>query len=161
VVYDSADDRFVSYDEEHITDLVEHLFSLDLVVGFNNKRFDNQVLQPYTDRALSTLPSFDILEQIYLQLGYRLSLDRLAEHTLGSIKSANGLQALQWYKQGEIEKIREYCEMDVRITRDLFLHGLQKGHLLFANKAEKVVRLQVDFAREIGRILARKKEKGR
>ena len=160
VVYDSAADRFVSYDEHHIPELVEHLFSLDLVVGFNNKRFDNQVLQPYTDKKLSTLPSFDILEQIYLQLGYRLSLDRLAEHTLGSKKSANGLQALQWYQEGELEKIREYCEMDVRITRDLFLHGLEKGYLLFSNKAGKVVRLQVDFAREINRILELTKKKG-
>ena len=160
VVYDSGDGQFHSYDEEQLPALIEHLFALDLVVGFNNKRFDNQVLQPYADRPLSALPSFDILEQIYLQLGYRLSLDRLAEHTLGMKKSANGLLALTWYKQGEIEKIRQYCEMDVRITRDIFLHGLEKGHLLFANKAKKVVRLQVDFAREIGRILAREDKKG-
>ncbi len=155
VVYDAGQDRFVAYTEEQVPQLLDHLFNLDLVVGFNNKKFDNRVLSAYCRRSLSTLPSFDILEQIFRQLGYRLSLNRLAEHTLGIRKSADGLQALAWYKQGEMEKIRKYCQKDVEITRDLFLHGLQQEYLLFANKAGKVVRLPVNFSRAIKKMLGR------
>ncbi|MCF6186237.1 MAG: DEAD/DEAH box helicase [Desulfobulbaceae bacterium] len=149
VVYDGLDDTFYSYEEDEVPQLLEHLFRLELVVGFNNKRFDNKVLSAYTTKKLSSLPSLDILEEITGQLGYRLSLDRLAEHTLGVKKSGDGLQALQWYKQGEIEKIRTYCRKDVEITRDLFLHGFRQQHLLFQNKAKKIVRLPVDFSRTI------------
>lgn len=153
VVYDGEENKFFSYGEHEITKLIEHLFHLDLVVGFNNKKFDNKVLSRYTHQRISRLPSFDILEQITNQLGYRLSLDRLAEHTLGITKSGDGLQALAWYKQGKIEKIREYCRKDVEITRDLFVHGLRQQHLLFQNKAGKVVRLPVHFDREIEKIM--------
>ena len=153
VVYDGQTNQLHSFEEHEVPQLVDFLFSLELVVGFNNKRFDNKVLSGYTHKRLSALPSFDILEHITNQLGYRLSLDRLAQHTLGVQKSGDGLQALRWYQQGKIEKIRSYCTKDVEITRDLFLHGLKEHHLLFQNKAGKVVRLPVDFSRSIEKIV--------
>jgi DEAD/DEAH box helicase domain-containing protein len=152
MLYVSTEDRFISFTEDRIEELIEWLFKLELVIGFNNKRFDNKVLSAYTGKSLATLPSLDILEEISAQLGYRLSLDRLAEHTLGIKKSGDGLQALKWFKQGRIQKIAEYCTKDVRITRDLFLHGFTEHHLLFQNKAGKVVRLPIRFDQAIARI---------
>ena len=126
-----------------------HVFSLELVIGFNNKRFDNLVLSAYTSRKLSQLPSLDILEEITGQLGYRLSLDRLAEHTLGVNKTGDGLQALKWFEQGRLDVLKQYCRKDVEITRDIFFYGLRQHHLLFRNKAGKVVRLPVNFQKKI------------
>ena len=149
VLYDGQTDSYLSYEEHEADKLLEQLFSLDLVIGFNNKRFDNKVLSAYTTQRLSFLPSLDILEVVTDQLGYRLSLDRLAEHTLGVKKTANGLQALKWFEQGRMDLLEEYCKKDVEITRDLFLYGLSKEHLLFQNKAGKVVRLPVNFQKKI------------
>jgi DEAD/DEAH box helicase domain-containing protein len=145
VVYDSLLDDYVVYLEDEIDKLVEHLFQLDLVIGFNNRRFDNSVLSAYTKQNLHNLATLDLLEIIHQRLGYRLSLDRLAQTTLGAEKSADGLQALEWYKQGEIEKICQYCKKDVAITRDLMLYGLKNGYFLFRNKAGSIVRLPVDL----------------
>ncbi|WP_457574998.1 DEAD/DEAH box helicase [Desulfolithobacter sp.] len=153
VLYDSREDRCLHFTEERIEDLIDHLFSLDMVVGFNNKRFDNRVLSFYTRKKLSTLPSFDILEEISAQLGYRLSLDRLAENTLGIQKSGNGLQALEWFRQGRMDILTRYCQKDVEITRELFLFGLRQRYLLFRNKAGQVVRLPVRFEDTIHRLL--------
>ncbi len=149
VLYESEGDRFTCYTEETLDDLIERLFTLDLVVGFNNKRFDNRVLSAYTDRDLSRLPALDLLEAVSIRLGYRLSLDRLAETTLGVKKEGDGLQALRWFKQGRMDKLEEYCRLDVAITRDLFLFGFRQQHLLFRNKAGQAVRLPVDFADSI------------
>jgi len=154
VLYDAGSDTFSSYREEDIGRLVDRLFSLDLVIGFNNKRFDNRVLGAYTEKRLGDLPTLDILEEIYTQLGYRLSLERLAEHTLGVRKSGNGLLALQWFQEGRLDLIDRYCRKDVEITRDLFLYGLRRRYLLFRNKAGMVVRLPVDFANRVQDILA-------
>jgi DEAD/DEAH box helicase domain-containing protein len=149
VVYDSQLDGCVTYLEHEVDRFVEHLVSLDLIVGFNNKRFDNRVLSGYTGIQLAALPTIDLLEEVSNHLGYRLSLDRLAEHTLGMNKSADGLQALQWYKEGKIREICQYCRQDVEITRDLFLHGLEKGYLLFRNKAGSIVRLPLSLEKSI------------
>jgi DEAD/DEAH box helicase domain-containing protein len=154
VLYDAAADTFFSFMEDEIDRLIDHLFSLDLVIGFNNKRFDNSVLSAYTTRRLGELPTLDILEEIYTQLGYRLSLERLAEHTLGVLKDGSGLLALQWFKERRFDLIDKYCQKDVEITRDLFLYGIKKRHLLFRNKAGMVVRLPVDFQSRIQAILS-------
>jgi DEAD/DEAH box helicase domain-containing protein len=145
VIYDSASDSFSVYREEEIDCLIAHLQQFDLVVGFNNKRFDNRVLSAYTAFDLSRLPTLDILEEVHNRLGYRLSLERLAEKTLGIRKSGSGLLALQWFKEGQFDKIIEYCRKDVQITRDLLLFGVEKGYLLFQNKAGQTVRCPVDF----------------
>jgi DEAD/DEAH box helicase domain-containing protein len=156
VLYEGAGQQFSTFTEETIELLIERLLALDLVVGFNNKRFDNKVLSAYTDHDLGLLPSFDILEAITGQLGYRLSLDRLAEKTLKVKKNGGGMEALRWFKQGEMKRLAEYCRKDVEITRDLFLFGLRQQHLLFQNKAGQEVRLPVDFARSINETLAQR-----
>jgi DEAD/DEAH box helicase domain-containing protein len=153
VLYDAGTRTFTSFREEEIERLVERLYSLELVIGFNHKRFDYRVLAPYTSRRFTDLPSLDILEEIYTRLGYRLSLERLAEHTLGVRKNGNGLLALRWFREGRFDLIDEYCRRDVEITRDLFLYGLRRNHLLFRNKGGMVVQLPVDFQRRIRDIL--------
>ena len=146
VVYDGTTDTFHVYREDEIDQLVAHLCRLELVVGFNNSRFDNKVLSAYTDVNLQQLPTLDVLVQVENRLGYRLSLDHLAQHTLGAAKSADGLMALQWYKEGRIDKIIAYCKKDVEITRDILLYGAKNGYLLFCNKAGKLVRCPVNFS---------------
>jgi DEAD/DEAH box helicase domain-containing protein len=145
VLYDAQLDAFCTYRENQIPALIDHLKKLDLVVGFNIKRFDNRVLSAYTAFDLSSLPTLDILEEITTRLGYRISLEKLALHTLGEKKRGDGLQALQWYKEGRIDEIIDYCRFDVEITRNLYLYGLANNYLLFANKAGNVVRLPVIF----------------
>ena len=145
VLYDSAKDLYVEFLDEQVDELVEHLKKCDLVVGFNVKRFDYQVLRGYSDFNFENLPTLDILEEIHSRLGYRLSLDHLARVTLGKEKTANGLQALQWFKQGRIREIIDYCKKDVEITRDLFLYGQKNGYLLFTNKAKNTVRIPVTW----------------
>ncbi len=149
VVYDSVLDGYVTYLEEEVESLMEHLHSLELVVGFNNKRFDNRVLYSYGKTGLDELPTLDLLEEIQKHLGYRLSLNGVAEHTLNVKKSGDGLMALQWYRQGNYEMLRKYCMKDVEITKNIMLFALQNGFLLFQNKARQKVRLPLHLEKTI------------
>jgi DEAD/DEAH box helicase domain-containing protein len=146
ILYDSKSGHYFEFMDDRISDLVRHLGELDLVIGFNIKRFDYRVLSGYSDFDFSALNTLDILEKIYERLGYRLSLNHLTEATLGVQKNADGLQALEWWKTGEIRKIIDYCKMDVKITLDLFLFGREKGYLLFHNKAGNIVRIPVEWS---------------
>ena len=145
VLFDSKENRYMEFLENGIGDFVEHLKTLPLVVGFNIKRFDYLVLKGYTDFDFSRLNSLDILEHVQERLSYRLSLDHLANATLGAEKSANGLLALQWWKEGRIRDIIDYCIKDVELTRDLFLFGKKNRYLLYKNKAGKKVRVPVSW----------------
>jgi DEAD/DEAH box helicase domain-containing protein len=145
VLYDSAEQVYHEYLEKDMPRFVEHLQQYDCVVGFNIRRFDYKVLSAYTDFDFEKLPTLDLLEEIHKQLGYRLSLDHLAKVTLGLKKSADGLQALLWWKQGKIREIIDYCRQDVRITWEIYCFGNENGYLLFQNKAGNTVRVPVSW----------------
>ena len=145
VLYDSQKDAFFEYVEGQVPALFDKLQELDLVIGFNIKRFDYLVLSAYTDMDFGRIPTLDLLEKVKERLGYRLSLDHLASATLDAGKTADGLDALRWWKEGKMAKILEYCRSDVAITRDLFRFGRENRYVLFRNKAEQTVRLPVDW----------------
>jgi DEAD/DEAH box helicase domain-containing protein len=148
VLYDSKKDTFMAYLEDQIAGLIEDLQKVDIIVGFNIKRFDYLVLKGCSDFDFSTLNTLDILEDIHSRLGFRLSLAHLAQETLGATKQADGLQALKWWQEGRIRDIVDYCKMDVKLTRDLFLFGRQNGYLIFSNRGQKRMRVPVDWQTE-------------
>ena len=149
VCYDDQDGRFFHYAEPEVPALIEKLKSADLVVGFNVIRFDYTVLKGYSDFNFSTIPTFDMLDDVTRRLGHRLKLDSLVQATLGAGKSGDGLQSLRWVKEGRFDLIREYCEKDVELTRDLFLFGAKEGYVYYDHRGEKA-RVAVEWnARKI------------
>ncbi len=119
-VYEYEHDRYSTFTEEELPKMWSIFEHADRVIGYNSKAFDIPVLNNYYRGDLSKLPQLDLLEIVRQRLGFRLKLDDLAKGTLGTAKSGHGLQAVEWYKQGEIEKIKTYCLDDVRITRDIY-----------------------------------------
>jgi len=145
ILFDSGTEQFLAFTEKQVSQLIEDLKNFELIVGFNIKRFDYRVLAGYADFDFNRLPTLDLLEAVHTHLGYRLSLDHLATVTLGVSKSANGLQALQWWKQGRMDKIVAYCRNDVAITRDLFLFGCKNGFVLFEDRTGQRLRIPVKW----------------
>jgi DEAD/DEAH box helicase domain-containing protein len=145
VVYDSREEVFSVFEEDRVHELIDTLKTAALIVGFNISDFDYNVLKGYSSFRFAELPTFDILQEISRQLGYRLSLNHLAHKTLNVEKSADGLQSLKWFKEGRMEEVIAYCKKDVEITKDLFLFGLAHGYLLFETKAGQLVRLPVEW----------------
>jgi DEAD/DEAH box helicase domain-containing protein len=159
VVYDSRENRYFHYREEAHQDLIAHLKQFDLVIGFNVKNFDYGVLRGYSSFDFEGLPTLDLMDEIVERLGYRLSLDHLAQKTLGLQKCGDGLQAVQWYREGQWEPLTRYCQMDVEITKSLFETGQKQGHLLFENKSGQMVRCPVDWSLEKIKTLLKKKDR--
>ena len=145
VVWDSLDRKFFTYEEKDSAKLVEKLRTADLAVGFNIIGFDYTVLQPYSDFDLQEINTFDMLVDVKKNLGFRLSLNHLAQHTLNAEKSADGLVSLQWYKEGKINKIIQYCKQDVEITRDLYLFGEKNGFVKYQSRSGNHRDLKVEW----------------
>ncbi len=125
--YDSKTDQFYSYTEDKLGDLVA-LCKDRVLIGYNLIGFDLPVLEKYGLPHHSELDVFDLMVDIHNVSGWKfVKLDRIATATLNVGKSADGLMAVEWWKQGEVQKIIDYCLQDVKVTRDLFLHGLNQG----------------------------------
>jgi len=151
ITYSTAEGSFRVHREEDAPALAEHLAQADLVVGFNVVGFDYKVLQPYTQIQLARLPTLDLLADLHQRLGHRVSLDSCVEATLGEHKSADGLTALRWWKEGRVDEIIEYCKKDVEVTRRLHEHGCQHGHVFFMSRYKGRTKAAVSWSLDPGR----------
>ncbi|MBT3181542.1 MAG: hypothetical protein HN337_03420 [Deltaproteobacteria bacterium] len=132
--YDYQNEDFIIYEESELGKFSERLQGNPLLVGFNSRRFDVPILQEYVPFSLSKHPQLDIMEELVKVLGHRVSLDSVAQATLGTSKSGSGLDAIRYYRDGMMDELKKYCLDDVRITRDIFEYAANKGELFFTSK---------------------------
>ena len=137
VAYHVGEKHFYHFNESQMAELVALLHRAELVVGFNIRRFDYRVLSPYTQLDLATLPTCDLMDDVTRAVGRRMKLDSLVKQTLGISKSADGWQALRWWREGQIDLIRDYCQQDVEVTRRLWEYGRTHGHVWYWDHRRK------------------------
>ena len=134
VTYSTARGDYKIYGERQVDQLINELLRADLVVGFNNLRFDYEVLHGYTVFDMRQAPTLDMLVELQKAVNHRLSLDSIATTTLGVEKTAEGLQAIEWFRAGRLLEIAEYCCYDVKITRLVHEYGMSRRQLFYKNR---------------------------
>jgi DEAD/DEAH box helicase domain-containing protein len=130
-IHDSSNDSYSSFLQEDFPKLWPILESADMLVTFNGDHFDIPLLNKYYSGDLTKIKSLDLLVEIKKVLGRRIKLDTIAEATLGTKKSGHGLEAVEWWKSGEIDKIIKYCIEDVKITKTLYEYALTNNMLKY------------------------------
>ena len=132
-VYDYHDDSSKCYEEKEVMAFEKRLRTAGLVIGFNIRRFDFPVLDPYIFMSAEEIPCLDLLDDIEKNRGHRASLDSIAGPTLKQHKIGNGADALVLYKEGRMEELKRYCLEDVRLTKEVYEFGCEHGHVLFTS----------------------------
>lgn len=148
VAYYYDTDTYESYLEEDIPDLCRKLEHASRIIGYNSKGFDIPILNNYYPGDLLNVPQLDMLEKIHASLGFRLKLDSVAAATIGASKSAHGLLAVQWWKEGKVQEIIDYCKVDVEVTKKVYEFGLENGYLLFDDRSGERQQVEIDFSDE-------------
>ena len=130
-VYDYETNEYTSYLVEELPKLWPLLERADLLITFNGDYFDIPLLNKYYAGDLTKIKSLDLLAEVRKSLGRRVGLGNIAEATLGVGKSGNGLEAVEWWKKGDVESIRKYCLQDVKVTKDVYEYALSNGKLKY------------------------------
>jgi len=134
---DSETDQYYAYTVHEIASAWPLIERADALVGYNSNHFDIPLLNKYYPGNLTAIKSIDILESIRESLGRRLRLDSVAQATVGAKKSADGLQAVRWWREGKIDEIKKYCLQDVKVTKKIFDYALTHGHVKFKDGSRK------------------------
>lgn len=136
-IYSYFQDKYFCFDEHELAEAAEFFESASLLVGFSSNRYDIPVLNVHFQRLggssavdLWGKTRLDLLEEIEMAAGHRVSLDALARANLGVGKDRKSHEAITLYDNGEIEELKKYCLQDVRLTKDIY--DLYRGnHHLF------------------------------
>jgi DEAD/DEAH box helicase domain-containing protein len=146
VTWSTARNDFAVYWEKDAPALIAELKSADRVVGFNIIGFDYEVLKPYArNENFRAFRTTDMLQDIYRTLQFRLSLDTIARATLGTTKTADGVQSVEWFRNGELDKVAEYCKSDVDITRRVYEFGRDNGFVHYYSKLGSKLKVAVNW----------------
>jgi DEAD/DEAH box helicase domain-containing protein len=138
-IHDSETDEYTHYFKENLHELWPIIEKADLLIGFNSNHFDIPLLDKYYAGNLLDIKSLDLLEKIHASLGRRIKLDDVAQATLGQKKSGNGLESIVWWRNGEIDRVVEYCKQDVKVTLDIYNYAMRNGKLKYPkNNAGKM-----------------------
>ncbi|NDB96117.1 MAG: helicase [Verrucomicrobia bacterium] len=132
-LYHADKGEYSVYLEKDVDRLVAELRRADLVVGFNVLRFDYTVLSAYSVFDFSTVPTLDLMVSIEERIKHRVGLDAVAEATCGVKKTANGMEAIQWWREGKQKQVAEYCCYDVKTTRLVHEHGVRTGKVAYVS----------------------------
>ena len=127
----SEQDGFRRWQENEAGALISYLCSHDRVISYNGDGFDSKVLSFYGDVSEIHRRSLDLATALKRNLGHRIRLDSIAQPTLGTGKTADGLTALRWWKEGKLELIAEYCQQDVQVLVDLLKFVRTNGYLRY------------------------------
>ncbi|PIU40700.1 MAG: helicase [Candidatus Omnitrophica bacterium CG07_land_8_20_14_0_80_50_8] len=145
-IYDSKTDSYLAFEEKEMLKLEELMKEADLIIGFNVRDFDMEVLAPYFVTPVKNFPVLDLLVEFEKVRGHRISLQSLAQATLQTSKSGSGLDALGLFKDGKIEELKKYCMDDVRITKDIYEYGLKHKKIIFiSNRDYQTYEVPVDW----------------
>lgn len=125
-----ATNGFRNWLEPEAKKLVEELMGCSRIITFNGERFDFEVLSKYADVKKLYVASLDLLVELQRALGFRVKLESVARETLGVSKSGTGLEAVDWWRAGEKDKVIAYCQQDVKLLVDLVKYGRENGHVV-------------------------------
>lgn len=146
VAYEYSTDKYRIFGKYELDDFQLLLDAHDVAVGFNNIRFDNNVLRA-CNVSISDSKSYDILAKIYhalgsFQKGCKLEDVIKANFPNSAGKSMNGADApIQWQK-GYHTRVIDYCVNDVRLTKMLLDRILRFGWLKNPINPDKLIKIK-------------------
>jgi DEAD/DEAH box helicase domain-containing protein len=134
VTYSTLRGTYEIYREDDVHQLLQELQRADRVIGYNVLDFDFEVLAPYSVFDLSQVPVLDLMRDVEKIVGSRIGLDAITEQTLGCGKTADGMEALKWWKEGKLGLIAQYCCYDVKATRLVHEFGRDYGCVFYFSR---------------------------
>jgi len=148
-IYEFETNKYTSFDEFELGALWPILEKAERLIGYNSLHFDTPILNRYYPGDLMLIPQLDLLKVIKDASGKRYKLDDIAKATLQIQKSADGLQAMKWYEEGKIDLIKEYCEQDVKVTKEVYDFGIKNKMLYYPTLTGEVMPIAVNFGVEL------------
>jgi len=155
--YDYKTDRTRVFCSDNLVEFGNLIASQECVVGFNNHRFDDRILEA-AGIQIAPGKSYDILQEIWRALdlgpdfrpathgGY--SLDALCRANFNTSKQGDGADAPVRWQRGQIGSVIDYCLHDIHLTKKLLDRIIRAGVLANPKDRERTIYLRKPGAQQ-------------
>lgn len=146
-VFDYTTDSSRVFGELDLEDFQKLVDAHDVAIGFNNNRFDNNVLRA-SGVVIQPDKSYDILSAVYSALGSRQSGCKLSDIVKANFpnssagKTGDGAFAPELWQKGYHTRVIDYCLNDVRLTKMIVDKILRFGCIKNPISPEKLLKLK-------------------
>lgn len=138
-------DKEYGFWENEMDKLHELMKQAELIVHYNGFSFDMPVIANYLGSSVMDMHQIDLMVAAHKKIGFRPKLGDLATATLGYGKSGSGADALEYWKNQDLESLRKYCLQDVRVTKDLYYHGLTNRTVKYYDRSGFLQTTDIDW----------------
>lgn len=142
VVFCPASQQFVAYREHEVGRLAQVLHEVDLVIGYNLRGFDLELLRGYPGTDVDGIQASDMSEDLRRISGCRWHLDVLAQSTLDLPPSVGGDDVTAMFGRGEFAGCAAACREGVRRIAQLHQFGVARG-LVYGRRPDDNVRVSI------------------
>jgi DEAD/DEAH box helicase domain-containing protein len=143
--YRSDTDKIEGFFEDDVPKFKALMDNADMIIGYNIIGFDYPVLKAYFEFDEKKYNTCDLYKIIHDQHKIHLKLDNITTATLGGGKIAHGLDAIRFYREGQLDKLKEYCDSDVELTKNAYEFIKQNGFCYYIDGIGNKVKLEVNL----------------
>lgn len=149
-VFDYRTETQHVYLSDNLDDFRQRVAEADVVVGFNNGRFDDELMRA-NNVEIPREKSYDLLREFWVGLGIGTawkrethggySLTTLAAANIGKSvgKTMDGADAPVRWQKGDKGRVIDYCLQDVMLTKRLLDRVIRAGYLFDPKTAGRKV----------------------
>jgi hypothetical protein len=147
--YDYEEHRYRVFCRDNMNAFTELAKKRSLLVGFNNVKFDNNLLAANGIHLNGPVKIYDLLVEIWRGVGLPLTwkdfsthggygLDQVCAANFGHGKTGNGALAPVLWQQGKIGQVIDYCLEDVRLTKTLLDTVIERGWIINPKTGKRI-----------------------
>ena len=132
-------------------DLDDHFQKGGLLLGHNIQAFDLPILRESMDiycinKYMKEKQFIDTSKELTKEHSERFPLKNLVKCSLDDSKLMESADAPKLWKQGEYDRVVEYCLKDTQLVYDLWKYGQENGFVkAFSVEKEKHMNLEVNW----------------
>ena len=147
-VFDYVRERPRIFCRDNLAEFAALISKQECVVGYNNLRFDNKVLEAAGLPAIPAEKCYDLLVEIWRGVGlgpdFRpethggYSLDAMCRVNFRAVKTGSGALAPINFQRGNLGAVIDYCLADVYLTKRLLDRVIRCGLLIDPKTGEGI-----------------------
>ena len=144
VTWSSSQPTHRVYYEQDVEALIAEMQRARVVVGYNCRNFDFQILRGY--RPFKPKRSLDLFANLATLSGQKpIPISSVWKGTFGDELKSDGLERMELWRSGQLPLLVQSCVEHLSHIRKIHEFGVEHGYVAFVDRFRELRKVKVDW----------------